>query len=102
MLRWRYFPDNASTCGLYYLYLLSHTKQEVVTGKVPYPEYKTDGGIYGALNNKKPPIRPEELAVENERADKIWALLLQCWDHNAVARPSASEVLAGVRIRIRY
>ena len=83
-------------CTLHILFL--YTKQEVITGKVPYSEYLQDMGILRALDRNKPPVRPKELVSKNEQAEAIWTLLSQCWDHNASSRPGASSVLASVRL----
>lgn len=69
-----------------------------MTGTVPYSECRQDMGITQALPPKKPPARPKELTDANKQADRMWALLLDCWDHNAMARPRASTVLASVSL----
>ncbi|KAF8599437.1 hypothetical protein BDV93DRAFT_560381 [Ceratobasidium sp. AG-I] len=75
------------------VYALGMTLLEIITGKIPYSEYMQEWGIYRAIDSKKPPTRPKELVGKSQQEDTLWALLLQCWDHNAVARPSASYLL---------
>lgn len=72
-------------------------RQEIITGKVPYAEYRRDMGIYGALARKQPPARPSELTGSSAQGDQMWGLLLRCWNHNPMARPSALLVLTSVR-----
>ncbi|KAF8603733.1 kinase-like protein [Ceratobasidium sp. AG-I] len=79
------------------VYALGMTMLEVITGKVPYSEYLQDPGIIRALDRKKPPVRPKELVSTNEQANMVWALLLQCWDHDAATRPGALSVLASLQ-----
>ncbi|KAF8593578.1 kinase-like protein [Ceratobasidium sp. AG-I] len=75
------------------VYALGMTMLEVISGRIPYSEYAYDMGVYRAIDRKKPPIRPKELVAKSRQEDKIWALLLRCWNHNALARPTASYVL---------
>ncbi|KAF8602303.1 kinase-like protein [Ceratobasidium sp. AG-I] len=75
------------------IYALGMTMLEIISGKVPYAEYRQDQGIYRALGKKKPPTRPEEFPNTDEKAAKVWKLLLRCWDHEPTGRPDAAEVL---------
>ncbi|KAF8596176.1 WD40 repeat-like protein [Ceratobasidium sp. AG-I] len=75
------------------IYALGMTILEIISGNVPYVEYKNESGIYRALDKKKPPNRPKELLLPEERGEQMWSLLLQCWDHDPTARPEASVVL---------
>lgn len=96
---YRSLVDHASKCHPQsYIRLLCNRKQEIVTGKVPYFEYKTDGGIVRALDKKKPPIRPAIQFGPDERANRMWRLLTRCWDHDPNARPEAASLLQSVRI----
>jgi hypothetical protein len=70
--------------------------QEIITGAVPYFEYKSDVGIYRAIDKKQPPRRPKVLPGPEERAVRMWDLLLRCWDHDPSARPDALLVLESV------
>ncbi|KAF8602999.1 kinase-like protein [Ceratobasidium sp. AG-I] len=78
------------------IYALGMTILEVMTGKVPYSEYLQDQGIIRALDRKEYPVRPKELICTNEQADAVWALLLECWDHDAVTRPGALYVVTSI------
>ncbi|KAF8602308.1 kinase-like protein [Ceratobasidium sp. AG-I] len=76
------------------VYALGMTMLETISGRVPYAEYRRDQGIYRALNKKRPPTRPEELANTDRRANEMWILLLSCWDHDPAARPAAATILS--------
>ena len=67
--------------------------QEIITGNVPYSEYRTEMGIYRAIHSKQPPRRPAMLSGPEKRADMMWSLLLECWDHDPHVRPDATTVL---------
>ncbi|KAF8593042.1 hypothetical protein BDV93DRAFT_294419 [Ceratobasidium sp. AG-I] len=75
------------------VYALGMTMLEIITGAVPYSEYRTDMGIYRAIHNKQFPRRPAELSGPDERAEMMWLLLLECWDYDPTARPDAAAVL---------
>ncbi|KAF8593330.1 kinase-like protein [Ceratobasidium sp. AG-I] len=75
------------------VYALGMTMLEVISGKIPYSEYGHDMGVYRAIDRRNAPIRPKELFENSQQEDEIWVILLQCWDHDAAARPSASHVL---------
>ena len=68
-----------------------------MTGTVPYSEYRTEMGIYRAIYNKQPPRRPAKLPGHEEQAETMWSVLLECWDHDPIARPDAATVLEMVR-----
>ncbi|KAG8729729.1 hypothetical protein FRC10_003487 [Ceratobasidium sp. 414] len=69
------------------IYALGMTMLEIISGRVPYVEYKVDRGIIRALDRKEFPTRPREVS-----SDWIWSLLEACWNHDPEARPSASWV----------
>ncbi|KAF8601639.1 kinase-like protein [Ceratobasidium sp. AG-I] len=79
------------------VYALGMTMLETISGKVPYHQYQHDRTIILALERKQFPKCPEELSGSDERATRMWALLLQCWDHNPKARPDAPSVLASLQ-----
>ncbi|KAF8594860.1 kinase-like protein, partial [Ceratobasidium sp. AG-I] len=69
---------------------------EMVTGRIPYFEFRNDMSIYRAISRQKPPKRPKELAESDERSNQIWELLVRCWDHDPAARPDAPYSLSYV------
>lgn len=81
------------------IYALGMTILEIFTGAVPYVEYRSDFGVYGAIHQKQPPRRPTELSVNEERPEITWSLLLECWDHDPSARPDATAVLISLEFR---
>lgn len=79
------------------VYALGMTMLEIVSGRVPYHEYQYDMGIYGAISRNQPPRRPKELPVGDNKADRMWTLLANCWDHDPAARPHVSSVLESLQ-----
>ncbi|KAG9090404.1 hypothetical protein FRC06_001105 [Ceratobasidium sp. 370] len=76
------------------IYALGMTMLEIISGRVPYAEYKVDRAIIRALDKKEFPTRPKEVST-----DWIWSLLEACWDHDPDARPSASWVYDQVGVK---
>ncbi|CAE6503473.1 unnamed protein product [Rhizoctonia solani] len=74
------------------VYSLAMTCLEIITGQVPYAECSHDGAIYKAKDKNKHPNRPQEL-IGGGRGDAMWALLVQCWNHDPLVRPTAAEFL---------
>ncbi|CEL59828.1 putative serine/threonine-protein kinase DDB_G0284251 OS=Dictyostelium discoideum GN=DDB_G0284251 PE=3 SV=1 [Rhizoctonia solani AG-1 IB] len=81
------------------VYSLAMTCLEIITGKVPYAECSHDGAIYKVKHQKRNPNRPQEL-LGSDRNDAMWALLVQCWDHDPSTRPTAEEMLEKLEILI--
>lgn len=75
------------------IYALGMTMLEIITGAVPYVEYRSDAGVCGAIFKKIPPRRPKHLSGSGAREANMWELLIQLWDHDSEARPDASSVL---------
>ncbi|QRV74229.1 Ephrin type-A receptor 4 [Ceratobasidium sp. AG-Ba] len=74
------------------VYALGMTILEVITGKVPYPELK-DLAVILAVVQKRFPTRPEEhISSASTEGDSLWQLLVQCWDFEPAARPTAKAV----------
>lgn len=78
----------------------SHTdnQQEIMTGTVPYVEYRTDAGVCGAIFKRQFPRRPKEFSGSGARETNMWTLLEQCWDYDPESRPDASSVLGYVSL----
>ncbi|KAG8723968.1 hypothetical protein FRC09_000935 [Ceratobasidium sp. 395] len=74
------------------VYALGMTLLEIVTGRVPYFEYKVDRAIIRALDRKQVPNCPKEFMYENGRANWMWLLLQTCWDHDPKVRPAAFSI----------
>ncbi|KAF8596615.1 kinase-like protein [Ceratobasidium sp. AG-I] len=71
---------------------------EILTGRIPYFELRNDMSIYRAISIQRAPNRPKELAEIDDRANKMWQLLMRCWDHDPEARPDASYAFSYVGI----
>ncbi|KAF8594851.1 WD40 repeat-like protein [Ceratobasidium sp. AG-I] len=80
------------------MYAFGMTLLEIVTGRIPYFEFRNDMSIYRAIIRQKPPKRPKELAESDERSNQIWELLVRCWDHDHAARPDAPYSLNYLRM----
>ncbi|KAF8597036.1 kinase-like protein, partial [Ceratobasidium sp. AG-I] len=74
------------------VYALGMIQQEVVTGKVPYPEMRSDAGVIMRVIQGKYPQRPVEISSSTQHGDARWEMLLSCWKTNANSRPTAQEV----------
>ncbi|CAE6502833.1 unnamed protein product [Rhizoctonia solani] len=77
---------------------LHQNELEIITGKSPYIEYKRDFGVLKALSDKKLPRRPEALSQTSDKHDRLWNLLVECWNHDCAARPDAQHVLDLLRL----
>ncbi|KAG8679482.1 hypothetical protein FRC08_016956, partial [Ceratobasidium sp. 394] len=64
------------------------TVLEIMTGRVPYAEFKVDRAIIRALDKKQFPNRPQELSSHTP----LWSLLEACWNHDPEGRPASSSV----------
>ncbi|QRV80227.1 Tyrosine kinase domain protein [Ceratobasidium sp. AG-Ba] len=89
-------PSNATRTMQTDVYALAMTMLEIVTGRLPYSEYKVDGGVIMALHQQKLPKRPRELLSQ----DRLWALLVACWNQDPHARPTASSVYRTLSKRV--
>ncbi|KAF8597469.1 WD40 repeat-like protein [Ceratobasidium sp. AG-I] len=76
------------------MYALGMTLLEIVTGRIPYFEFRNDMAVYRAISRKKPPKRPKEMAEGDDRANEMWELLQKCWDHDPAVRPDAPYTLS--------
>ncbi|QRW16281.1 Tyrosine kinase domain-containing protein [Rhizoctonia solani] len=101
-LRWMapelVIPDDEAPCQRNKktdVYSLGMTCLEIITAEIPYIEC-SQGAIYKVKDRKRHPNRPQEL-LGSDRSDAMWSLLVQCWDHDPSARPTAREVLEKVR-----
>jgi hypothetical protein len=74
------------------------SKQELVTGHVPFNEIKSDPAVIGAVMQGKRPNRPSILPVESTHGEAFWHILEKCWKQESENRPSAMEVQSMVRL----
>lgn len=70
---------------------LADDYQEIITGTIPYPQCRMDGHVVAKIFQKILPNRTKHFS-EDERGDRMWGLLVKCWDFNPVSRPTAHDV----------
>ncbi|KAF8602298.1 kinase-like protein [Ceratobasidium sp. AG-I] len=75
------------------IYALGMTMLEIITGRVPYSEFKDDRRVVHAVDNNIKPIRPQELLGPSRRENQMWDLLTECWDRSPKNRPAAAVTL---------
>ncbi|KAJ3562213.1 hypothetical protein NP233_g9716 [Leucocoprinus birnbaumii] len=74
-------------------YSFGMTVLELLTGKHPFVEHKSDAAVIRATTvNHDIPKRPEGPEVKQLLTDDLWALLLKCWAKKPDSRPSMEEV----------
>ncbi|KAL5632372.1 hypothetical protein ACGC1H_005367 [Rhizoctonia solani] len=84
------------------IYALGMVSQETITGTVPYSQQcRTDINIYHTLTKKEFPRRDPIFFGSDQRGNRMWALLMRCWDHDPASRPIASEVTALLQTLVR-
>ncbi|QRW22047.1 Vegetative incompatibility protein HET-E-1 [Rhizoctonia solani] len=79
------------------IYALGMTMLEVITGEVPYPQCQTEYRVIVKVMEGTQPPRPTAQLKDDGRGDRMWSLLLSCWDKDPGARPSARQVLETLR-----
>lgn len=66
------------------------------TGKVPFPDMRTELAAATALREGKRPVRPdqteEKLPLDVETMERFRDLVEEMWDHDPSRRPSAQDV----------
>ncbi|CAE7155356.1 unnamed protein product, partial [Rhizoctonia solani] len=75
------------------VYALGMTMLEIYTGDVPYAERRVDGAVLMAVMMGTLPIRPVDHIKDDERGNRVWKLLSDCWNRDPSKRPSAGQVL---------
>ncbi|CAE7193891.1 unnamed protein product [Rhizoctonia solani] len=67
--------------------------QEIFTGDVPYSDRQIDATVLMAIITGTLPTRPAQHIKDDERGNRVWQLLLNCWSRDLSERPSAGQVL---------
>ena len=80
-------PTKSSDC-----YALGMTVYEVLTGKMPFSEYKSQYAAVRRVLEGKRPERPQEVVGE-WFTDDVWSILGRCWEAEPNDRPSIKDVL---------
>ncbi|CAE6441168.1 unnamed protein product, partial [Rhizoctonia solani] len=75
------------------VYALGMTMLEIITEEVPYPQCHSDYQVIAKIMKKIQPERPMTQLKDNNRDNQMWNLLVSCWSHEPVSRPSAQQVL---------
>ncbi|CUA73447.1 Tyrosine-protein kinase CSK [Rhizoctonia solani] len=75
------------------VYALGMTILEILTGKVPYPECRRDFHVVMRVQKGILPTRPMDSLGNDERSNRMWELMVSCWNRDPAARPTAAEVL---------
>ncbi|KAL5640518.1 hypothetical protein ACGC1H_007686 [Rhizoctonia solani] len=78
------------------IYALGMVSNEVITGAVPYSQCGNDAQVILKVVQKVIPERSPRYFMDNSLGNWMWQLLIQCWDHNPVRRPTAQVVLTSV------
>ncbi|KAF9258864.1 kinase-like protein [Marasmius fiardii PR-910] len=63
---------------------------EIFTGKLPFYENLRDGVLMRMILDGKHPTRPTHTHITS---DKIWELMVDCWNSEPRSRPTAAQVL---------
>lgn len=74
-------------------YSFSMAVLELITGKHPFPEHKTDAAVIRALMRNTQPKRPTEPGVQRWLTDALWALMQRCWSRDIGSRPTMKDVV---------
>ncbi|KAF8605855.1 kinase-like protein [Ceratobasidium sp. AG-I] len=69
------------------IYALGMTILEVMTGRLPFSERRSDAAVSYAISSGKRPSQPVELSVSTKYGDERWKVLLSCWATNPGDRP---------------
>ena len=80
-------PTRSSDC-----YALGMTVYEVLTGKIPFSQYKNDYAAVGMVLEGKRPELPQG-AVGEWFTDDVWGILGRCWEAKPNDRPSIEDLL---------
>ncbi|CAE7148696.1 unnamed protein product [Rhizoctonia solani] len=67
---------------------------QILTGELPYAGMSDQAAVASVFRQLNPPRPVFNGVISNQRAnDKLWGLLLRCWNHDPESRPTAAEVL---------
>jgi hypothetical protein len=66
--------------------------QEVITGQIPYSEFRSEPMVVLAVIQGTTPKRPAEIMRNAKFGQKRWDMLLKCWQKDPDSRPKAWEI----------
>ncbi|CAE6455111.1 unnamed protein product, partial [Rhizoctonia solani] len=76
------------------VYALGMTLLEIFSGTMPYyPQCARDFQVLVAVQQGTLPTRPMNRIKEDMPGNRIWSLLVNCWDRQPDGRPSATQVV---------
>ena len=71
---------------------------EIMTGQRPYNNRLRDSNVIEDLGAKRLPDRPmDEEVIARGLNDRLWRLMLACWNWDPARRPSMSEIRVGLK-----
>ncbi|KAH7334695.1 kinase-like protein [Rhizoctonia solani] len=75
------------------VYSLGMTILQILAGELPYARMSDVAVLVNVIKESLPP-RPTVGTIHRDRCteDKLWELLLRCWNYNPELRPTAMEV----------
>ncbi|CUA66971.1 hypothetical protein RSOLAG22IIIB_02880 [Rhizoctonia solani] len=74
------------------VYALGMTILQIMTGELPYAGMSDRAAVASIFRQLHPPRPPFNALIGQSAKDRLWALLLRCWDNNPKLRPTATEV----------
>ncbi|KAF7360477.1 Protein kinase domain-containing protein [Mycena venus] len=74
------------------IYAFACVVYEVLTGRPPFPEFRTDGAVIQAVLNASRPSWPTS-CPETTSLNGLWKLLQNCWQEQPEVRPTAIEIV---------
>ncbi|KAG8796550.1 hypothetical protein FRC12_019057 [Ceratobasidium sp. 428] len=74
------------------VYALGMTILEVITSNVPFYEYKFDPWVTLAVMEGKHPEQPPEFSTSTKFGDRLWSIMLECWNIQPQHRPMAKLI----------
>jgi serine/threonine protein kinase len=66
---------------------------EMLSGKHPFYEHKSEVAVIRALITHVVPERPDGLDVQRWLTDDLWALMKRCWFKKPGSRPTMEDIV---------
>ncbi|KAG9097248.1 hypothetical protein FS749_006714 [Ceratobasidium sp. UAMH 11750] len=86
--------ENSPCSMLADIYALGMTIYETVTSSVPYAD-KADMAVpVEVLVHRRFPSRSDDLILVRGDKDRLWQLMVECWNHKSSSRPQVGKVEA--------
>ncbi|CAE7132278.1 unnamed protein product [Rhizoctonia solani] len=79
-------------------FLVLQTFLEAITGKLPFPELRSDSAVMSkVLVKKEAPSRPLSAIPDRAYANALWDLLNDCWQYDPVKRPKVALIISKIK-----